>query len=99
MQTHVGQNRCHKCIAAQLILALELDSAHSHDAVTVQHFALVIDDQAAIRIAVKCHADIIAAVLDHLLQRFQMCRAAVCIDVGAVRLIVPDGSIQLELAE
>ena len=73
--------------AAQLAQLLHVCCADCHDTVTVQHLAALVNNQAAVSVAVKCDTNIVVARAHALLQVFQMSGTAVCVDVDAIRLV------------
>ena len=67
--------------------------------VAVDDPSLVIDEDRAVAVAVERHAHAVAAVADERAQALGMSRAAIEVDVAAVRLVADDGDVEPQLAE
>ena len=80
-------------------LRLEGFGADGHHPVAVDGVSLLVDRQAAVRVAVKGDAKIIPAVLHRGAQGLKMRRAAALVDVDAVRLVIQILHLQRETAE
>ena len=68
VQPQIGHDRADKASTRQPSLRLEVFCTDSHHLVPVDLFSLLIDDQAAIRVAVERHANVIAAGCNFLAQ-------------------------------
>ena len=100
MQAQVGHDGGHHGTAGQAALVLQVHAAGGHDLVAVDEVAQLIHRQAAVRVAVKGDADVIAARLHHGGQAVQVGGAALVVDVHTVRVGVDDVGAQLgELVE
>ena len=85
-KTHVGQHGAHDGGAAQFAPAQHIQPADGHDEVAVHLAAVLVQEQAAVGIAVKGNARHDLVVAAHILgQRLHVGGAAALVDVHAVR--------------
>ena len=92
---HVREHGAHNGAAAQLAAAGKVQPADGHDKIAVHNFACLVHKQAAVCIAVEGHARRNIAVLFYIgLKGLHVGRAAVCVDVYAVRRFAEDDGIR-----
>ena len=99
MQPQIRHHRCHDRAAAELAATLHIRAADSEHLVTVDDAALLVDEKAAVGIAVECNTNIVAARNDLGGKIIKMRRTAVVVDVYAVRLAVDKVTEAAEASE
>ena len=95
MQAQVAHYSGHHRVAGQLSPAHQVLAADGHNLVAVNLVAQLVAGQAAVGVAVKGNAQIVAAGLDHGAQLVQVGGAAAVVDVHAVGVGVDDVGVQL----
>ena len=88
IESQIGHDRSHNHIVFEFALLFQVLSADIHNQITVHHISFMVYSNTAVRVPIVRKADVQAVFLDKLLQNFDVGRAAVSIDVGAVRLVV-----------
>ena len=63
-------------------------ATHIKDQIPVNNISILINSDAAIRISIVCKSDIQTIFFYIFLEHVNMCRAAVCVDIGSIRLII-----------
>ena len=96
VEPQVGHDCCHDRILLQLAAFLHCSAADGHNHVTVHHMTLFIQDNAAVRIAVKGDAQIKVSVHNGVGQGLHVGRAAAVVDVHAIGMIFDDLIFNLE---
>ena len=86
-------------VAGEAPLRLHVPRAHQHDGVAVDDAPGVIDEDGAIAVAVERHAHPVAAVAHQRAQALGMRRAAIQVDVAAVRLVADDRDVEAQFPE
>lgn len=99
MQPQIRHHRCHDRAAAELAATLHIRAADSEHLVTVDDAALLVNEKAAVGIAVECNTNIVAARNDLGGKIIKMRRTAVVVDVYAVRLAVDKVTETAETSE
>ena len=99
VEAQVAHHRGHQGVAVELSPALHVQGAHRQDLVAVDDAAGLVHQQAAVRVPVKGHADVIAAPHHGGGQVLQVGGAAVAVDVHPVRVPVDEVRPGLEAAE
>ena len=95
MQPQIGHDGGHHCVSWQLPLPLHVQAACRHDLVAVDQLPPLIHCQAAVCVAVKGDADVIAPSPDHGGQGVHVGGTALFVDVDPVRVGVDDVGAQL----
>ena len=98
-QTQVAHDSDDERVLGECPARLSVDGQRTHDLVAVDEVALVVDGQAAVRIAVVRHTEIAAGLDDGGLQGLGVGRTRVQVDVAPIRGRVDDGDVSSELAE
>ena len=88
VQPQVGHDGGDNGVVQQLAPLLHVAAVDVQDQVTVDDVALLVHRQAAVGVAVKGKAHVQVVLHHELLQAFQVSRAAISIDVGAVWIVV-----------
>ena len=96
VQAEVGHNRRDDLGIAEAALGLHVARADIEDLVAVDDRTVFIHSQAAVSVAVKGKAHVQPVETDVLLQVLNMRRAAVAVDIRAVRFIADDIRIRTE---
>ena len=96
MQAHIGHHCGHKAAALKLALRGECSGADGHDLVTVDLLAVFIHSQAPVGIAIERKAKIVPTFSHARAELFKMRRAAMVVDVHAVRLAAHIVGLQRE---
>ena len=99
MKAEVRHHRRNDRAARELPAALHVRAADGKHLVAVDNAALLVDEQAAVRVAIERDADVIAARDDLLCKVVEMRRTAVVVDVHAVRLAVDEVTEAAEAAK
>ena len=99
MKAEVRHHRRNDRAARELPAALHIRAAHGEYLVAVDDAALLVDEKAAVGIAVEGNADVVAARDDLGRKIVKMRRAAALVNVHAVRLAVDKVAEAAETAE
>ncbi len=83
-QPQVRHDGCDEGVPAQLAELLEPDGQDAHDLVAVDDASQGVHGQAAVGVAVECHAQVGLGFDDEALQRFEVGRSDTVVDVEAV---------------
>ena len=99
VEPQVAHHRGHQGVAVELPTALHVQGADGQDLVAVDGPPLLVHQQAAVRVAVKGHADVVAPLHHGGGQVLQVGGAAAAVDVHPVRVPVDEVRPGLEAAE
>ena len=99
VKSEIRHNRRHDAVVCEFAALLHVLAADVENAVAVHELAVLIDREAAVRIAVKGKADVAVLPLDGLDQILDVRRAAAEVNVRAVRLRVNHNRRRAERVE
>ena len=99
LQPRVAHDRADQGFLRQLSLREQVQPSDGHDVVSVDQFALLVAEQEAVGIAVVRNAQVGAVLPDFLAHELGVHRAAVFVDVLAVRLVAKDDDFRAQLAQ
>ena len=74
-------------------------SDDGHDSIAVHELAGLVDEDAAVAVAIECDTDLRASIAHELLERFRMRRAASVVDVDPVGISSDRDDLRAELRE
>jgi len=98
-QAQVAHDSDDEGVLGQCPALLRVDGQRTHDLVTIDEVALVVDGEAAIRVSVVCDTKVAAGLDDGRLQGLGVRGTRVQVDVAAVGGRIDDGDIRSKLPE